>query len=162
MKTLDVVYSINCSIFSDYPSVFLAGPTVRNGGISWRQAALYYFSQHNYNGLVFVPEPIPGKERDWEHEEQIQWEEDHLNMAKCIMFWIPRNMTDMPGLTTNIEWGVWQNSRKVVLGYPSGAQRMRYIEHYAQKYNIPTYDDLELTVKMTIDMSRERSGRKCM
>jgi hypothetical protein len=129
--------------------------------VSWRQAALYYFSKQEYDGAIFIPEPAPAQSWDWKYEDQIEWEEQHLQAAKCIMFWIPRNMKDMPGLTTNVEWGVWQKSGKVILGYPDGAQKMRYIEHYAQKYNISTYDNLELTVKAAINMSHKRHKEPC-
>jgi hypothetical protein len=155
VKKLDVVYVTDIDRFLARPTIFLAGPTVRKGEVSWRQAALYYLSKEEYDGAVFVPEPAPtsGPIRTWNDETQIQWEEDCLTVAKCIMFWIPRNIKDMPGLTTNVEWGVWQKSGKVVLGYPYDAEKVNYLTHYAKKYGVPIFHTLEDTVRAAIRMS---------
>lgn len=92
---------------------------------------------------------------DW--LDQIEWEEKHLNEATCIMFWIPRNLDDMPGFTTNIEWGTWQKSGKVVLGAPEEAPKLGYIRHYAKKYNIPQSTFLPSTIEKAMEMVDEKS-----
>lgn len=68
---------------------------------------------------------IPEDEhRIWKdnYNDQIEWEWKGLTSASCIAFWIPRELKDMPGFTTNIEWGKWYESRKVVLGYPKALE----------------------------------------
>ena len=137
----------------DRPSVFLAGPTPRDDVTpSWRPEAVEIFDRIGFfkhdDGMIFAPEPWGG---DW--TEQVEWEENHLKKASCIMFWIDRNLKTMPGFTTNIEWGVWCKSRKVVLGAPSNAPKTRYIKHYANKYNIPNFMTLENTVERAAKMA---------
>jgi 8-oxo-dGTP pyrophosphatase MutT (NUDIX family)/nucleoside 2-deoxyribosyltransferase len=137
-------------------SIFLAGPTSRNPkDKSWREDAIAILEKLGYNGHVFTPEYRDNKEIDLgpdeEYKAQVQWEEDALNQADIIVFWIPREIKTLPGFTTNIEYGVWSDSGKVVLGYPKTAEKMRYLQHYAEKYNIPTSNSLEETLKLAVD-----------
>lgn len=131
-------------------SVFLAGPTHREKGkYSWRDKAAEYFQHFGFEGNLFLPEPFI----DGTFEQQIAWEAYHLDRAKCIMFWIPRDMKNgLPALTTNIEWGRWENSGKVVLGAPEHADNMRYIKFYARRNRVPTADKLHRTVKLAMEM----------
>src|ERR1035437_1417850 len=111
-------------------SIFLAGPTPRSKETpSWRPEALKLLEANSYDGVVFIPESRDGK-RLGDYNTMVEWEETYLNMADCIPFWIPRNMKDMPALTTNDEWGVWKNSGKVILGTPDEAMHVRYQQHY--------------------------------
>jgi len=137
----------------DRPSIFLAGPTPRSPDVeSWRPHVVELLDRIGFfkdnNGVVFVPEPWAG---NW--EKQVEWEDEHLKRSSCIMFWIDRNLEYMPGFTTNIEWGAWCQSGKVVLGIPEGAPKTRYIQYYAKKYNIPQSDSMLETVKMSAKMA---------
>lgn len=80
----------------------------------------------------------------------IEWEDYYLNNCNCIMFWIPRNLKNMPALTTNIEWGRWERSGKVVLGFPEWAEKMKYISYYADKLGIPQANCLDKAVEISI------------
>ena len=67
------------------------------------------------------------------------------------MAWVPRDRETLPGLTTNAEWGVWQDSGKIVFGAPKGAWKTRYLRHYAKKLGVPAATTLFDTVKATVD-----------
>jgi len=148
---MKIVYSTN-DMFEEPRSIFLAGPTVRSrNDLSWRPAALYYLMYQQFKGQVFVPEPPPGEKWNWEYEQQVEWEEKCLEAAKCILFWIPRTLDKMPGFTTNIEFGRWYRSGKIVVGWPEDAVKMRYIDYYRKKLDIPKADTLYDTVILALN-----------
>jgi len=147
-------------------SIFLAGPTPNtlSNRKSWRGEALKILAELGFNGLVFVPERqgfFNGKKLPEDifrglYNEQVEWEEDHLKRATCIAFWIPRDLKNLPGFTTNIEWGRWENSGKIVLGAPVSADKMRYIRYYAKKFNIPSAFTLRGTMLLATKMVDEK------
>lgn len=131
-------------------SIFLAGPTPRSPSVkSWRSEALDLLKQLGFTGHVFVPEPRDGK---WsgDYDSQIEWEEKGLQRADCIAFWIPREMRTMPGLTTNDEWGTWKDSGKVLFGAPPDADSVRYQRVHAEKLSVPSFRDLEETLRAAV------------
>jgi len=135
--------------------IFLAGPTPRRKDVqSWRPDALHILEEHRYEGTVYVPEARDGIWKPNEYEMQVEWEEAALNKAACILFWVPRKMGTLPGLTTNVEFGVWQDSGKVVLGAPLDAEKVRYLLYYAMKLRIPTARTLEATVALAIERAQ--------
>jgi 8-oxo-dGTP pyrophosphatase MutT (NUDIX family) len=150
-------------------SLFLAGPTPRNRKEqeSWRPDALKILEDIGFDGAVFIPEPKEAKE-DHDYEAQVQWEEDFLNIADCILFWVPRDLTPdstgfpkMAAFTTNVEYGAWCDSGKVVFGCPEDAEKVSYLKHYAEKYKVPVGDTLTETLELALEMlgdGAERSG----
>jgi hypothetical protein len=56
-------------------------------------------------------------------------------------------MATMPGLATNVEFGMWHDSGKVVLGYPAGAVYVDYLRHYADQGRIPCAGTLHGTIR---------------
>lgn len=127
-------------IFSDNPKIpeggiFLAGPTHRKNGYnnSWREEAVRLFREKFYYGYIYIPEYADGKEFT-ESDESIrvetEWEWEALSKAKVIMFWVPRELKEMPAFTTNIEFGRYTalSPEKVILGYPDTAVKMRYLK----------------------------------
>ena len=114
------------------------------GTPSWRPEALRLLAARGFTGAVFVPEPRDGA---WtrDYDGQIEWEEAHLHMADVVLFWLPRELGSMPGLTTNDEWGAHKYSGKVVFGAPPGAAKVRYQQYYAGRLHIPGGDSLAAT-----------------
>jgi len=127
-------------------SIFLAGPTPRTDDIpSWRPEALDLLEQFGFKGSVFIPEDR-GAERYADYDSQINWEWRGLDAANVIVFWVPRELQHMPAFTTNVEFGLYANSGKCVLGYPEGALKMRYLHAVAEKYNMPVAFTLPETI----------------
>jgi 8-oxo-dGTP pyrophosphatase MutT (NUDIX family) len=143
---MQTVYAKKAPPSSFQKSIFLAGPTPRGSHVkSWRPAALELLKSKGFDGVVFVPEDENGGMAG-SYEDQVEWEEACLHLADCVVFWIPRDLTTLPGFTTNIEWGVWQDSLKVVLGAPNDTPNMRYLRYYAEKLYVPQRDTLAETI----------------
>jgi hypothetical protein len=146
-------------------SIFLAGPTPRDRTVaSWRPGAVEALRQRwSADGtgrlVVFVPEYEAGSfsEADW--DRQVEWEDACLNACDVIAFWVPRDMRTLPGLTTNVEWGRWESSGKVVLGAPPDAANNRYLFHYARRHGVPTAETLEGTMDAALALLRRRRPR---
>ncbi len=113
---------------------------------------------HGFKGNVFVPEyEIVDDAVDY-GDEHIDWEHKCLKEADLILFWVPRNLKNMHGLTTNIEWGRWESSGKVLLGYPDHAERMGYMKYYAKKHQVPIFHDLAEMLEHASDMVTQKKG----
>lgn len=140
-------------------TIFLAGPTPRDPKVAgWRGEALHILRRLGYTGHVFIPEQEQG---DWNgnYVAQLEWEEAALHRSDVIAFWVPRDPvgtvfgTPMSAFTTNIEWGRWYESGKVVWGAPDWAKHTRYPEYYAQKFGIPVSRTLEETLKEAVKLA---------
>lgn len=145
-----VVYAREAMPTVGTASIFLAGPSPRGTGVpSWRPEALAILETLGFDGHVYVPEPRSGV---WDKidpagkTEQIIWEDTALERSDVVVFWIPRDLENLPGLTTNDEWGRWKESGKVVLGTPPGAPHTNYQRHYAKTLSIPMFDTLADTL----------------
>ncbi len=134
-------------------ALFLAGPTPRieNPVPSWRPHALVLLEREGYDGVVFVPEDREGTPR-LSYDNQIEWEHRMLNFADCIIFWVPRDLQTLPAFTTNIEFGLWVRSGKIVFGAPDGAPKNDYLRLCAKKYYVPTALTLEETIENALVM----------
>jgi 8-oxo-dGTP pyrophosphatase MutT (NUDIX family) len=136
-------------------SIFLAGPSPRAPtDPNWRPEALRLLEALGYEGVVFVPLPRGG---GWttNYEDQVGWEHESLNMSDVVVFWVPRSEA-LPAFTTNVEFGMYYNSGKAVLGYPPGALKMRYLQHLSGLESVPRYATLEETLAYAV--SRCGSG----
>ena len=144
--------------------IFLAGPTPREKGtVSWRNEALNILEDLGYDGHVFVPEPRSGIWRK-DYYGQIKWEKKGLAMADCIIFWIPRDLEILPGFTTNVEFGMYANSGKIVLGSPKDAPKMRYLQALGEDYSVPQAMTLEDAIRKAMEMvgaGALRKGGEC-
>jgi hypothetical protein len=142
-------------------SIFLAGPSPRkNSHHNWRPEALAILERLGFDGVVFIPLP---ENNQWSqsYDDQVDWETRYLNMADVIAFWVPRDQHDLPAFTTNVEFGMWLESRKSVLGYPPTAVKMKYLDHQARLNDIPVRDTLEDTMRVAVEMmgdGAERTG----
>jgi ADP-ribose pyrophosphatase YjhB (NUDIX family) len=141
-------------------SIFLAGPTPRRDDVrSWRPEALAQIrDQYEGDLVVFVPEPPDGT-RYPSYDDQVAWEERWLDAADVILFWVPREMSTLPGLTTNIEFGRYESSGRVVLGAPENAQHVKYMKHHAHQRGAQVTVTMPDTVKATLEMIGEGAPR---
>ena len=142
-------------------ALFLAGPTPRSPEVpSWRPRALELLRERGFEGVVFVPEDADGSRR-FDYTDQIEWESEGLALADVIVFWVPRELETMPAFTTNVEWGIWQRSGKVVLGAPANAPKLRYLRHHAKALHVPQAQTLAKTLDAALAQlgeGAERSG----
>lgn len=135
---------------SDTPSIFLAGPSPRgNEDYNWRPEALELLRNLGFQGNVYIPLPRDG---NWlsDYDAQVEWELQYLEKASVIIFWVPRDIQNLPGFTTNVEFGMFVKSGKIVLGYPKEAPKMRYLEYVAKMNDVPISNSLEETIKMAL------------
>jgi len=155
---MDVVFALEEAPEKIKYSIFLAGPTSREGGNdSWRKTAIQILKDEGFTGTVFVPEARNWVKYNPEYEAQILWEEKFLNIATCILFWIPRDLDKLPGFTTNDEWGFWKASGKVVLGAPEDAPKVSYQKYYALRLKVPFSTSLTQTVRNALDKLDEQN-----
>jgi len=134
-------------------SIFLAGPSPRGkDDYNWREKALNYMREKNFSGDAYVPLPRDG---NWlaDYDAQVDWELKYLNKAKIIAFWMPRDLIYLPGFTSNVEFGMFLKSGKIVLGYPVNAERMRYLHYVANINNIPVFNTMEKTLDCAMGLS---------
>ncbi|MFC3492533.1 nucleoside 2-deoxyribosyltransferase domain-containing protein [Glycomyces rhizosphaerae] len=125
-------------------AVFLAGPLPRSAEVpAWnREAVALLRERWRQEGrlVVFTPELREGVLADY--TGQVEWEHRWLHAADVILFWVPRDLDTMPAFTTNIEWGAWYDSGKVVFGAPVGAPKNEYLLHLAASSGVPVADTL--------------------
>ncbi|TLX16653.1 hypothetical protein [Rhizobium sp. MHM7A] len=60
----------------------------------------------------------------------------------------------MPAFTTNVEFGDWVKSGKVILGAPADGPKMSYLRILAKKYNVPCFDTLDETLQAAVERNR--------
>lgn len=158
---MQVVYYNEEMPYKFSKSIFLCGPTLRSGqeGESWRKDALQILSDIGFDGVIFIPENRNGRlEEEFDHNDTVNWEQKHLDLADVILAWIPRT-EELPGYTTNIEFGAYKDSGRIVLGWPEDALKMRYIEHCADQLNIPIHHSLTETIETALEIIGEGAER---
>lgn len=133
-------------------SIFLAGPTPRDKEtISWRNEACKILEKLNFDGLVYVPEYSSWKPKT-DYVDQATWERKALTNASVIVFWIPRKLPEMPAFTTNVEFGYWLHTNKVIYGRPDNAEKIKYLDWlYKLDYNEEPINNLEELLTKAIE-----------
>lgn len=112
-------------------SIFLAGPSLRSPGLtSWRKKALEILKELNYKGIVCIPE---NDSDDFDYLNQVEWEMFYLNNVDKIAFWIPRDLKNLPGFTTNVEFGRYVDSNRIIYGRPDNSEKNRYLDWLYEK-----------------------------
>jgi 8-oxo-dGTP pyrophosphatase MutT (NUDIX family) len=150
---MQVVYAKQNPPDSWKHAIFLAGPTPRDPKTpSWRPEALKQLEAMGYDGVVFIPEQADGQ---WKgsYTDQTEWEAMGLEMSDRIVFWVPRDLVSMPAFTTNVEFGRHVDGGKVVLGFPEGAPKTRYLDWMAGDADpdVPVVNTLKETLEAAID-----------
>ena len=145
-------------------SIFLAGPSPRKKGV-WdpRRGILEELAARGYKGTVYVPVPekkFLGGDEDpsWTYDDQIEWECKARERADVVAFWVAREMQELPGFTTNIEFGEDLGSGKVVYGRPAGAPKCKYLDRRAQMAGISVHESIESLASEAL----ERLGQGAM
>lgn len=113
--------------------IFLAGCSPRSGQtLNWRKVAIQLLEDNHFDGTVVIPEPEHGT---WSnYNDVIEWEHSYLEMADVILFWIPRDIDNrILGLTSNVEFGMYLNSGRIVYGRPDNADNVRYMDCWYKK-----------------------------
>lgn len=144
-------------VIKNEKSIFLAGPTPRGENVkSWRTEACKILEDLGFDGVVYVPEYSTWKPKE-DYVDQAMWERMALTEATIIVFWIPRSLPDMAGFTTNVEFGYWLHSNKVIYGRPNGAPKTKYLDWlYELDYNKKPYNDLkELLYNANIEVNKK-------
>jgi hypothetical protein len=158
---VEVVYAYETPEGDLSQSIFLAGPSPREEHHpNWRPQALKILEGLGFEGTVFVPLPRDGV---WSQDygEQVEWELEYLGEASRIVFWIPRDLEMLPGFTTNVEFGMYASSEKVVLGFPKGTPHMRYLAYLAGRNEVPVFNTLEEAIGETIKALAEECVCVC-
>lgn len=143
-------------VLKGYKSIFLAGPTPRGDGTeSWRGSACKYLEDNGFDGVVYVPEYSTLKPKD-DYVDQAQWEREALSNASVILFWIPREFPDMPAFTTNVEFGYWIHTGKILYGRPNEAKKIKYLDWlYKTDTNNEPYTNLEDLLNGSIELANQ-------
>lgn len=132
-------------------SIFLAGPISREKvdfKMTWQHLAITLLSKYTDDLAIFCPMPFSNQG----YEAQIEWEEEHLEQATVILFWVPRDLVTLPAFTTNVEFGEYYKSGKMVVGFPQDAPKIRYLEYKAIKYGVPLSYTITDTVANAIEL----------
>lgn len=133
-------------------SIFLAGPTPRGEkDISWRKEAVKILEDLGFEGIVYVPEYSTWKPKE-DYVDQAMWERNALTEATVIVFWIPRDLETMPGYTTNVEFGYWLPSKKVIYGRPDKTPKTKYLDWlYELDYGVKAKNDLHSLLEEAVE-----------
>ena len=83
-------------------------------------------------------------------------EREALSNASVILFWIPREFPDMPAFTTNVEFGYWIHTGKILYGRPNEAKKIKYLDWlYKTDTNNEPYTNLEDLLNGSIELANQ-------
>ena len=143
-------------------TIFLAGPSPRYYEGSkilidtWRHRAIDILALLGYDGHVFIPLPkfafYPGtaSKNAIDYLNQVEWEHNAMNRADVLFFYVDRK-EDNQGLTTNIEFGKYVNSGRMVYCRPHDALKVRYMDNMIIGMDKPFFIDMKEGLKSCID-----------
>lgn len=147
-----IVNYSNQEILIREKSIFLAGPTSRDCSLTcWRKEAICILSKIGYDGVVYVPE-FEHNFNKYDYMNQVYWEREAMNVSNVISFWIPRKLPEMPAFTTNVEFGYWLKSGKIIYGRPNNAEQIRYLDWiYKKELKLEPLSNLYDLMQKSID-----------
>ncbi|MDI5982180.1 nucleoside 2-deoxyribosyltransferase domain-containing protein [Amycolatopsis magusensis] len=149
------------------PSVFLAGPTpaAESEVRPWRPDAVEALEAawSGENPLTVLTPESRGERAD-RYADQFAWENSARASASAVLFWIPRDVTALPGFTTNVEFGFdVAAGRCVVLGAPPDCpnpERNRYLVALAGKHGVPVAATLPEAAEVVVQLLRNSRRRE--
>ena len=150
---MKVVYTLEKIPDNFTNSIFLAGP-VYNTGLekSWRDIVIYTLKQLNYTGVVFIPEMRDGGRCDYTLEIH-EWENRCIACSDFILMNLYKNIEKgIYGLTSNIEFGRYINSKKLVLNF-TDSYDFKYMEYVSDVHKIPSFTNMYSAVKFCVENS---------
>ena len=111
-----------------------------------------------FDGIVLIPE-----RREWnvgfDYLEQVEWEYTGLELADVLLFWIPRDLNYFPGFTTNVEFGRYVGSGRMVYGRPDGRLHNRYLDWlYLKVSGLSPHTNLADTIRDAIHLTQSEVG----
>lgn len=152
----NLVYALEPIPASSARVIYLAGPVPREAAeASWHGDAVREIRRTGFRGSIVIPRlrlvaaSDPDLQRRWEHEA--------MSRADALLFWIPRVLWALPGLTSNLEWGIWHDSGKAVLGAPLSAPKMSYLRFYAELGGAPQATSLAEAAEIAVELANGRS-----
>lgn len=156
-----IVNYSNQEVLKGQKSIFLAGPTPRDENTkSWRPEACELLEKLGFDGVVYEPEYSTWKPKA-SYVDQAEWEREALSNASVIMFWIPRSIPDMPAFTTNVEFGYWLHTGKVIYGRPDESKKNKYLDWlYKKDTNQEPYTNLEDLLRAAIELANKNGVNK--
>ena len=136
---IEVVYNLDPIPYTK-ACVFLAGPTPRSSLVpSWRHEALNWFQMGHPDVRPYLSQMaliLPEGEDGTFHgngDAQNEWEYRAIEACDVLAFWIPRSFGELPGFTTNVEFGLWLDKPRVVYGRPDHAKKILYLDWLFRK-----------------------------
>ena len=152
---MKVIYSFE-EIKIEGKSIFLAGPTPRNNDVdSWRSEAINILRKNKFMGTVLVPEARKFETKS-NYLDEVEWDTKAAEICDLMVFWVPRHIPKLLGLTTNIEFGYYIDKKKIIYGRPNTADDIEYMDWFYEK-NIgkKPFDNLENVLKESIKLLEE-------
>lgn len=149
------------AIYSDQPltirgpSLFLAGPTPRSEQVSsWRPEAVQLLKSAGFTGTVLIPEHR-NRLSGFDYLTQVEWEYAGLEQAGALLFWVPRDLQHLPGFTTNVEFGRYVGSGRLIYGRPEGRPHTGYLDWLYEKLSGRTpHSTLAETVAAAVELAK--------
>ena len=132
-------------------SIFLAGPTPRSEEVkTWRKEACEKLEKLGFDGIVYVPEYSSYRPLE-NYLNQVEWEREALSNASVILFWVPRELPDMPAFTTNVEFGYWIHSGKIIYGRPDDSEKNKYLDWlYTTDTNMQPFNNIDKLLESAV------------
>jgi hypothetical protein len=153
-----LIYALEPLPASSASVIYLAGPVPREAAdAGWHEDAVREIHRTGFRGCIVIPRLRPAATSD--PDEQRRWEHEAMSRADALLFWIPRVLWTLPGLTSNLEWGVWHDSGKAVLGAPPSAPKMSYLRFYAEVGGAPQATSLAEAAEIAVELAHDRSAR---
>jgi len=153
---MNIIYTTQRKPIIGY-SIFLCGPSPRKGQtLNWRKDAISILEQLKFDGTVIVPEPENG---EWpsNYDDVTDWEDEYLEQCDKIVFWVCRDYVNgIKGMTTNIEFGLYYKTGKVIYGRPTNADDIRNLDkRYKKQYGLEPHISLETLLETTVSDYRK-------